>query len=57
MSQAAELNQYENYSSSIMQKETEFSVSDETPRGGGGVATRLGYKWVCATQALKFTLC
>ena len=52
MSQAAELNHYENNSSSIIQNETEFSVSDETPRGEGGGATRLGYGWVCATQAL-----
>ena len=36
MSQAAELNHYENNSSSIIQNETEFSVSDETPRGEGG---------------------
>ena len=36
MSQAAELNHYENNSSSIIQNETEFSVSDETPRGEAG---------------------
>ena len=35
----------------------EFSVFDETPRGGDWGATQLGCGWVCATQALKFKLC